>query len=459
MKLWRMENMFKKTLLALAITGFAGTAFAAADLKTGSEANAIDFSIEGSASKVNILAGAVEVDLGAEYSVGDILTFTVVGGDIDLTTVPSNYTTNGVNAGSVTVGLLNSTASQLTYRVTEIVAGATTIGETVIIAGLEFTRASVVAGSSVVATYSAATSTGQAIDTSSTNASGTIISASNQFTIAAMPTLFDAVVDVEAQRLAFEGPSNTDLAAFTTVSDGALIYPATVVDFDLSLAGSFSFLDEDADTVGIQITPGQVLPTPTTVTDSAITWDAVAVGAHAITIKTDLATDVTPTQKFYYAATANFTDHGTAEAAGTATAVGTKAVATNSALGEWTLNGSVVEVPYMPFGPNTQPIIRHTNDGGQTGDISLRYMVEGVDTSYQDAGIIVAQAAPGVRNLLTEVNAAMVAAGYDAATTGFKVALELTTNVPADDVKVTAGAKVTTSDSDRLSIGVISSNQ
>jgi len=453
-----MENMFKKTLLALAITGFAGSALAAADIKTGSELNAVEFSIEGSASKVNILAGDVEVVLGAEYSVGDILTFTFVGGAADITTVPSNYTTNGVAAGSVTVGLLNATASTLTYRVTEIVSGGTTIGETVVLSGLEFTRASVVAGSTVVATYAAATSTNQAIDTSSTTSSATIIEATSQFTIAASPTLFDAVVDVEAQRLAFEGPSTTDLAAFTTVSDGALTYPATAIDFDVSLAGNFSFLDEDADTAGIQITAGQVLPAPTTITDSAITWDAVAVGAHNITIKTDKATDVTPTQKFYYAVTANFTDHGTAEAAGTGATAGTKAVATNSALGEWTLNGSVVEIPYMPFGPNTQPIIYHTNDGSQSGDITMRYMVEGVDTSYQDAGTLVSQAGPGVRNLLSLVNAAMLAEGYNSATTGFKVALEITTNVPADDVKVTAAAKVTTSDSDRLSIGVISSN-
>ena len=132
--------------------------------------------------------------------------------------------------------------------------------------------------------------------------------------------------------------------------------------------------------------------------------------------------------------------------------------ASGSALGEWELNGSVVEVPFLPFGPVTQPILRHTNVGAQTGDITLRYMVEGEHTSFQDGGTLVSQATPGVRNLLSEVTAALLADGYDATMSGFKVALEITTNVPADDVKVTAAAKFTTSDSDRLSIGVISSN-
>ena len=34
-------------------------------------------------TKAEILAGEVTVQLGAEYSVGDIITFTFVGGDVD----------------------------------------------------------------------------------------------------------------------------------------------------------------------------------------------------------------------------------------------------------------------------------------------------------------------------------------------------------------------------------------
>lgn len=121
-----------------------------------------------------------------------------------------------------------------------------------------------------------------------------------------------------------------------------------------------------------------------------------------------------------------------------------------TALGEWTLNGSVVEVPYMPFGPNTQPILRHTNTGVQTGDISARYIIEGVNTTWQSVGVVVEDAEPGLVNLLTPVLDAIQA---DSGLTQGKVAIEITTNVPGDDVTVFAAAKINSSDSDRLTIG------
>lgn len=130
-------------------------------------------------------------------------------------------------------------------------------------------------------------------------------------------------------------------------------------------------------------------------------------------------------------------------------------VTTDLSVGEWTLNGSVVEVPYIPFGPSTQPIIRHTNTGAQTGDISVRYMVEegnglAQTNSWKSLGVLVEDAKPGVRNLLKVVTDALEAElGQDK----FKVALEITTNVPGADVTVYAAAKVTAEGQDRLTIG------
>jgi len=130
-------------------------------------------------------------------------------------------------------------------------------------------------------------------------------------------------------------------------------------------------------------------------------------------------------------------------------AAATKVTATDAAAGSWTLNGSVVKVPYMPFGPVTQGILYHTNNGTKTGAISARYIVEGSNT-WQDLGVVVASAGPGVTNLLGPVmDAVKTATGL----TSGKVALEITTNVPNGDVVVTAAAKFTTTDSDRLTIG------
>lgn len=135
-------------------------------------------------------------------------------------------------------------------------------------------------------------------------------------------------------------------------------------------------------------------------------------------------------------------------------------VTTDLYVGEWTLNGSVVEVPYIPFGPKTQPIIRHTNTGAQTGDISVRYMVEegnGLAQTHvwKSLGVLVEDAEPGVRNLLKVITDALEAElGQDK----FKVALEITTNVPGDDVTVYAAAKITAEGQDRLTIGAFKGN-
>lgn len=136
-------------------------------------------------------------------------------------------------------------------------------------------------------------------------------------------------------------------------------------------------------------------------------------------------------------------------------------VTTDLDVGEWTLNGSVVEVPYIPFGPKTQPIIRHTNTGAQTGDISVRYMVEegsglAQTNEWKSLGILVEDAKPGVRNLLTVITDALEA---ELGQEKFKVALEITTNVPAEDVTVYAAAKVDTTDTDRLTIGAFKGEQ
>ncbi|PHI38633.1 hypothetical protein CBQ28_03700 [Pseudoalteromonas sp. GCY] len=130
-------------------------------------------------------------------------------------------------------------------------------------------------------------------------------------------------------------------------------------------------------------------------------------------------------------------------------------VVTDAEVAQWTLNGSVVNVPYIPFGPNTQPIIRHTNKGVQTGDISVRYMVEGSSgntetNEWKPLGVIIEDAKPGVRNLLDIITEKLTAElGNDQ----FKVALEITTNVPKEDVTVFAAAKITAEGQDRVTIG------
>ncbi|GAA5142109.1 hypothetical protein [Thalassotalea piscium] len=123
--------------------------------------------------------------------------------------------------------------------------------------------------------------------------------------------------------------------------------------------------------------------------------------------------------------------------------------------GEWVLNGSVLTVPYMPFGDNTQVILRHTNTGDQDGKISIRYMIEGsagntADTAW--VAIPTPLATPSVGGVLDIKNEVMDAIMAHAGTTRGKVAIEITTEAPEGDITVYAAYKVL-SEQDRGFVG------
>lgn len=123
--------------------------------------------------------------------------------------------------------------------------------------------------------------------------------------------------------------------------------------------------------------------------------------------------------------------------------------------GEWVLNGSVLTVPYMPFGDNTQVILRHTNTGDQDGQISIRYMIEELPTRAADTAwvsIPAPLATPSVGGVLDIKNEVMNAIMAHAGVTKGKVAIEITTEAPESDITVYAAYKVL-SEEDRGFVG------
>lgn len=127
--------------------------------------------------------------------------------------------------------------------------------------------------------------------------------------------------------------------------------------------------------------------------------------------------------------------------------------------GEWTLNGSVITIPYMPFGENTKVIMRHTSTSAQVGDVTVRYMLEDTDASdgndWVSVGVVVSDVANGVLDIRDVVMNAIMA---DAGVTKGKVAIEITTNVPNDDVTVYAAYNVKNSADDRGFVGTFGSH-
>ncbi|XQW85908.1 hypothetical protein ACOYR1_03965 [Thalassotalea piscium] len=124
--------------------------------------------------------------------------------------------------------------------------------------------------------------------------------------------------------------------------------------------------------------------------------------------------------------------------------------------GEWVLNGSVLTVPYMPFGDNTQVILRHTNTGDQDGQISIRYMIEETksgrpaDTAW--VAIPTPLSTPSVGGVLDIKNEVMDAIMAHSGVTVGKVAIEITTEAPESDITVYAAYKVL-SEQDRGFVG------
>ncbi len=114
----------------------------------------------------------------------------------------------------------------------------------------------------------------------------------------------------------------------------------------------------------------------------------------------------------------------------------------------FSLNGKNAQVPYMPFGDNTQIILRATNTSTQTGDLSVRYMEEGSQTTWKDLGVV-GTVTPGVNNIADVILAAIKS---DSGLTKGKLALDITVNAPSANVNFYAAYKVV-SEMDRGFVG------
>jgi hypothetical protein len=325
-------------------------------------------------------------------------------------------------------------------------------------------------------------STSVALSAFATNTSGTQYDPANAQTVttltpqytAEVTTKFDALIDVSQDRQTFSTANADSLTLKVTKNTDNL--ELTPAEATYAITGDFSWMKDksiDANENGT-LTSAELATAVGYAGADAVKSRSLNAAMDTLTIvtTTGAAVDAAPVVTFTVPgydngalanpviAVQDFTvkvDVADNKAFSTA-AVNMPATAAVDA-GRWELNGSVIYLPYVPFGPNTQPIIRHTNKGTRSGDITVRYMVEGVDTTWNAlTAANVADAKPGVRNMLSLVTDALKDEGYDASKTGFKVALEFVTNVPARDVFVYGGAKITAEGQDRIHLGTLKDN-
>lgn len=449
-----MNTTFKKTLIAAALAAVSTGALAAADV-TGTTAIAV--SKQGNLDTITV--PAVEVVLGAEYAVGDVLTFTFSGAALDPDTLASTIDVAMADvADSMTLGLLEASSGIAKYRVTELndaaPGAAVTVGATVTLdgiaaAGLDFVGEDVFAAGGVTLAYSAVTGNNQSIDSTGNDLSTQVIYVADEV-VASVDTALNSIIDVEDDRKLFTVNAADELVFDTLLITGAdtdttpgadLAFQVgstvTVNTVSYTVNGDFSWVqDTAAGTPGIQAAAGTFVVTNCAgATAPVVTATSVSFSCTAGAANTTLAIDPKQAgaafpvalngQAFSADVEVNYDDANGDEQ---------DLAFEGLEAGSWTLNGSQVRVPYMVVGGNRFGIIANvTNHGSRDGAITL-------DVFAEDGSVIVSNYAAGtaVAGSVTSVAPALIAALGGSPATTTKFSFQITTNVPENDVIVYA---------------------
>lgn len=431
-----MKTMFKKTLVAAAIIGLSANAFAAV---ITAPAAAVDYSAQGVAGATSIALGNVDVQLKAEYSLNDVITFTFTGGEVVLT--GANPTLIGQAgapslAAGITLGYLNRTANTVSFRVTALdqTTVPTTIDGTVRLAGVVLTKASVSTSKAVSVAYSAKTIANDVLDSATTN-TAKLITVKDQFSVATTP--FDAVIDVNESRKLFAdvGSERADVLTITPTNNSTYTLAATLVGSTIKykVTGDFTWVDQDANgTVSagelaqLAVAGGSAITAKALSTDMrtlTFTDTPAAAAPVAVTVTSNISA-AAPAKSMVVLNPGSYTAEATvAHTAPTGTVVLSKAA------GSWTLNGSTVNVPYMVFGTLSGvtfgQIINVTNSSSVEGDIF-------VDAWGEDGTALLSNVKVGTAkaNSVTGVAGAVRTALSNAGLVNGKASLRIVTNAP-----------------------------
>jgi hypothetical protein len=434
----KMTHVFKKALAAVAIATACGNAIAG-DAVVSSQV----YSLEGVSSvTTDQTSNSISYQLKAAYAVGDKVTFAFTAGAlVDSTTFPASLsvaadTTSGSEKAGMALGLLNSSADSVTYRVTSLeqptgFTDKTTIGQTITLGAVTLKASAVAAGTTSV-TVSSETQSGDVLDNaSSTGQSRTaqLTETKSQFGALDSAGTFDAVIDVAQDRKGFVAGTNDD-ASFTIstidTTDWLAVVPVekTTVNLSADLAGfNLGTIGNVTTGAASAVTYDDAAKTVSIVYSSHVTNDTITitppVGADAI---------VLGAQEFDLAANYTYSTNKTKE-------LGSKPA------GEWTLNGAMVNVPYMPYGTSISQIIYITNEGSLDADVNVIAFDE--DGNNYDLGVVASVSANSVLSIAGEIKSGLEAEGYDM---HGKVSLTITVNAQDSDISVYSAYNVGGSD-------------
>jgi hypothetical protein len=437
--------MFKKSLLAASLALVAMNASAAV---TSTATGAVDvFGKEFVANEATgIDFSTIEVELNAQYSVGDIVTLSMSGASFDLvnSAAIATYSTDLTSAPTMTLGLLSTDANTATFRITAA-SGNHGDAETLKFSKITFTAlklstATAKVAGTVSAVFAAQTSTGISIDAASTNTVAAMKGVTQylaKFTLAAdklnaevkvgaLRTNFGTGVYDDALKVTF-----TDYAPLAGEAAVAALVGAAPTGTKVTLNGDFSFLDTNAD--GKITSADKIFPvfaqtagtTATTIVAAADLQSVSFVGPTAFTAAgltitaANVAGDtVIKDQKFTVDTEITYTPK---------TGGAVKAVASQSA-GAWTLDGANQDIAFLPFGNEYAQSVTVSNSGTVEGAITVALSFEG--TTFTKTLTAVA-AKLSVTNISLEVAALAAESGI----TG-NAQINVIVNAPAASIDV-----------------------
>jgi hypothetical protein len=438
--------MFKKTLVALALTTAAMSANAAV---TSATPNVV--SLEGAVGQATIAVPTYTIRLAAEYAVGDTFTITLTGAEFDTTSNPAITFAGFTN--NPTVGLLSKTASTATFRVTAVPSPVEVFsGKDFVLNGALLKTTSVTdAAGDIKLAYAAKTSTGLDLDNVGT-ATSTVVTTKSQLS-SSVTTKLNAIIDVENERKQFTAGNDTtttDTLVVTPAVAAAGTHDAAYTGATHVIKGDFSWMESDGDSgidaaelaAAFAATGGADTYTSTintagdaitvTVADAGGNTAEAMTGTFTVLGKAVSTAPILPTQSFTVDSTIKYN---------TASAVAsTKTIASASA-GSWTLNGFDEDIVFMPFDSQYAQSINVSNTGSVAGAITVDITAGG--KTYTKT--LTATATPkATTNISQEVKAFAAESGV----TG-NAHIKVVVNSPKADIAVT-GVYYAKSDADRV---------
>ncbi len=441
--------MFKKTLVASALALAAFSSNAAVNAITG-----VEVSQEGAAGQASIAVPNAVVTLAAEYAVGDEVTFTVSGAQFDVTNSAPSLVV-GFDAGqpnnggdeAATAGILNVSATSVTFRISAQDAGAAAgisyVGGTLTLSGMVLTTSTVLdATGKIDVTYGAVTGLSNTpIDTAGT-LTDTAVTVVAQYAATTTKPL-NGIIDVNNDRQQFTAGNDTtttDVLVVTPTDAAPAVHPGVYTGATYVIKGDFSWMETDGDagidagelTAAFGVANGSDDTFASTINADATEITVVATdgGGNDVEAATFTFTvagkgddsAVLEVQDFTVDTTLNF---NTAAAVAT-----TKALQTDASAGSWTLNGAQAFYNYVPVGfSGLQNNLVFSNSGIKDGEV----VIEAFDTDGNDYGpVTITDMLMGGTNMT--LTSPMIQ-NYLSVPSGTRLSVTVTINAPDNDVK------------------------